>query len=215
MDWFLWIPTQGQQNPAQACPVCGAVQPDYEQVNLSQPRGFRTWFGASRDFDGVFEWTARASRPKIGVAPIAMTPVHNFEVWSGQETVHVINDNDGRLFDFEKLAQGETWVTRDSLSKIGVMNPPLAPYFAASPGWQLTSIAGLQADRRGNVVEIITHPLWNTDPNYFGPQLAAATPTARSRSITSGAPSTAAWRCAARQRGGEDREQHRLCLGGR
>ena len=40
-----------------------------------------------------------------------------------------------------------------------------APYFAASPGWQPTSIAGLQAGRRGNVVEIITHPLWNTDPN--------------------------------------------------
>lgn len=359
----------GSQNPAQACPVCGAVQPDYELVNLSQPRGFRTWFGASRDFDGVFEWTARASRPKIGVAPIAMTPVHNFEIWSGQETVHVINDNDGRLFDFEKLAQGETWVTREALSKIGVANPPLAagaaidrralasvkptdvlilgilawptgvtamplrvegraalysfgfllrraaavrldiherelnvglrvapdpngqvigqifmsdslengagyssylgipaetetllrfvlghsnnsfygplvaqtdphghpahgqlcrtscpdclrdfsnltyhnildwrlgldlarlaldptaaidfsvsywlgldaaaaaPYFAASPGWQLTSVAGLQAGRRGNVVEIITHPLWSTDPNYFGPQLAAA-----------------------------------------
>jgi hypothetical protein len=298
-----------------------------------------------------------------------MTPVHNFEIWSGPETVHVINDNDGRLFDFEKLAQGETWVTREALSNIGVTNPPLAaggaidrralasvkptdvlilgiqawpagltamplrvegraalysfgfllrraaavrldiherelnvglrvapdangqvigqifmsdslengagyssylgipvetenllrfvlgqpnnsfyaplvaqtdlhghpahgqlcrtscpdclrdfsnltyhnildwrlgldlarlaldptaaidfsvpywhgldtaaaaPYFAASPGWQLTSIGGLQAGRRGNVVEIITHPLWNTDPNCFGPQLAAA-----------------------------------------
>jgi DEAD/DEAH box helicase domain-containing protein len=116
----------GSQNPAQACPVCGAVKPDYERVNLSQPRGFRTWFGESRDFDGVFEWTARASRPKIGVAPIATTPVHNFEIWSGPETVHVINDNDGRLFDFEKLTQGETWVTREALSKIGVANPPLA-----------------------------------------------------------------------------------------
>jgi DEAD/DEAH box helicase domain-containing protein len=49
-----------------------------------------------------------------------------------------------------------------------------AAYFAASPGWQRTSIAGLQAGRRGNVVEIVTHPLWNTDPTYFGPQLAAA-----------------------------------------
>jgi DEAD/DEAH box helicase domain-containing protein len=75
----------GSQNPAQACPVCGSGQPDYEQVNLSQPRGFRTWPGTSRDFDGVFEWTARASRPKIGVGPIAMTSRHNFGVWSGQE----------------------------------------------------------------------------------------------------------------------------------
>jgi Lhr-like helicase len=117
----------GSQNPAQACPVCGAAPPDYEQVVLSQPRGFRTWFGASRDFDGVFEWTARASRPKVGVTPIAMTPVANFEIWSGQDTVYIINDNDGQLFQFEKLAQGETWVTRDALAKVGWNNPPLAP----------------------------------------------------------------------------------------
>ena len=78
---------------------------------------------ASRDFDGVFEWTARASRPKVGVTPIALTPVANFEIWSGQDTVYVINDNEGQQFDFEKLAQGETWVTRDALAKIGVNNP--------------------------------------------------------------------------------------------
>ena len=48
------------------------------------------------------------------------------------------------------------------------------PYFAAMPGWQQTTIAGLQAGRRGNVVEIITHPLWDCDPNRFGPHLAAA-----------------------------------------
>ena len=56
-----------------------------------------------------------------------MTPVANFEIWSGQDTVYVINENDGQLFDFEKLAQGETWVTRDALAKVGVNNPPLAP----------------------------------------------------------------------------------------
>ena len=47
-------------------------------------------------------------------------------------------------------------------------------YFAAMPGWQQMTIAGLQAGSRGNVVEIITHPLWDTDPKRFGPQLAAA-----------------------------------------
>jgi hypothetical protein len=49
-----------------------------------------------------------------------------------------------------------------------------APYFAAMPGWQPTTFRGLQAGQRGNQVEIIVHPLWNTDPNHFGPQLAAA-----------------------------------------
>jgi hypothetical protein len=114
----------GSQNPAPTCPVCGAAPPDYEQVILSQPHGFRSWYGASRDFDGVFEWTARASRPKVGVMPIGMTPVANFEIWSGQDTVYVINDNDGRQFDFEKLAQGDTWVTREALAKVDA-NPLL------------------------------------------------------------------------------------------
>jgi len=48
------------------------------------------------------------------------------------------------------------------------------PYFAAMPRWQQVTFGGLQAGRRGNQVEIITHPLWNTDPNHVGPQLAAA-----------------------------------------
>ncbi len=115
----------GAQNPGQVCPVCGSAPPDFEQVRLSQPRGFRTWYGASRDFDGVFEWTARASRPKVAVTPIPLMPLANFEVWCGQDTVYVVNDNDGRLFDFEKLAQGETWATRESLAKVGIDNPPL------------------------------------------------------------------------------------------
>jgi Lhr-like helicase len=117
----------GSQVPAPACQVCGAAPPNYEQIILSQPRGFRTWFGGSRDFDGVFEWTARASRPKIGLSPMAMTPAANFEIWSGQDTVYVINDNNGEQFEFEKLAQGETWVTREALTKVGVNRPPLLP----------------------------------------------------------------------------------------
>jgi len=48
-------------------------------------------------------------------------------------------------------------------------------YFAALPGtWNRLTIGGLQAGRRGNRVEIVTHPLWNNDPNYFGPQVAPA-----------------------------------------
>ena len=60
----------------------------------------------------------------MGVAGIQMTPVANFEIGRDQDTVYAIDDNDGRQFDFEKLAQGETWATRDALAKIGVNNPP-------------------------------------------------------------------------------------------
>jgi DEAD/DEAH box helicase domain-containing protein len=116
----------GSGNPGTSCSVCGATPPDYELIRLAQPRGFRTWFGASRDFDGAFEWTPRASRPKMGVSAFAMTPVANFEICSAPDTIYVVNDNEGRYFNFEKLAHGETWVTRDALAKIGVNNPPLA-----------------------------------------------------------------------------------------
>jgi hypothetical protein len=49
----------------------------------------------------------------------------NFEVWAGQERVYVVNDNDGRLFAFVKLSQGETWVTREALASAGVNNPSI------------------------------------------------------------------------------------------
>ncbi|MDA8349180.1 MAG: helicase-related protein [Pseudomonadota bacterium] len=120
----------GNQPPAPACPVCGATpaqEPGYRVTNLSQPAGFRTWYGGhgSRDFDGTFEWTPRASRPKMGVTPLFPNRRRNFEVWADQETVYGINDNEGRLFGFEKLNQGETWVTRDALENIGINNPSI------------------------------------------------------------------------------------------
>lgn len=116
------------QPPSANCPVCGATpqqDPGYTIINLAQPAGFRTFYGRSRDFDGVFEWTPRASRPKMGVSPLPVTQQANFEVCAAQETVYIINDNDGRLFEFEKLAQDETWVTRRALENIGVLNPSL------------------------------------------------------------------------------------------
>ncbi|MFH1417991.1 MAG: helicase-related protein [Planctomycetota bacterium] len=116
-------------NPAPACQVCGATtqdMPGYERIQLSEPKGFRTWYGRTRDFEGLFEWTPRASRPKMGIAQLQGVQRANFEVWSDQATVFVVNDNNGYLFHFEKLAQGETWVVQDALAQVGVNNPPLA-----------------------------------------------------------------------------------------
>jgi hypothetical protein len=116
------------QPPPATCPVCGATpqqNPGYRVTTLSQPAGFCTWYGRSRDFDGTFEWTPRASRPKMGIAQLPLAQRANFEVWADQETVYIINDNDGRLFDFEKVARREAWVTRLALASVGVNNPPI------------------------------------------------------------------------------------------
>ena len=46
-----------------------------------------------------------------------MTQHLNSEFWSDVRDVCVVNDNNGRLFQFEKL-QGETWVTRAAVDQI-------------------------------------------------------------------------------------------------
>lgn len=109
--------------PGTNCPICNS--PQFEVINLSQPLGFRTWHGASRDFDGQFEWSPRASRPKAAASVLPLSQRANFGVWSDQETVYVINDNDGRCFDFKKLERYETWVTEEALAQIGINNARL------------------------------------------------------------------------------------------
>jgi DEAD/DEAH box helicase domain-containing protein len=107
-----------------ACQVCGAPLSttqgrDFHIVHLSQPRGFRTLYEGGRDFDGVFEWTPRASRQKTDAAPLQDIAQHlNFEFWAGEREVCVVNDNAGQLFQFEKLARGETWVTQEAVNQI-------------------------------------------------------------------------------------------------
>ncbi len=122
--------------PAATCSVCGATpqqNPAYKVVNLSQPTGFRTLWNASRDFDGVFEWVPRASRPKTGAIQRPVINQRNFGVWSGQDTVYVINDNNGACFDFVKLARGETWVTQAAVDQVRAMTGAPAQNYAPVP----------------------------------------------------------------------------------
>jgi ATP-dependent helicase YprA (DUF1998 family) len=119
------------------CAVCGRGAPDFGLIQLAQPRGFRTLFDGGRDFDGVFEWTPRASRAKTDAERLPMTPCLNFEFWSDVREVCVVNDNAGQLFRFEKLAQGETWATRDAVDQLNQQRadlrlPTVAVRYAAS-----------------------------------------------------------------------------------
>jgi hypothetical protein len=61
----------------------------------------------------------------MGATLQPLTPRANFGIWSGQETIFVVNDNGGRCFDFAKLAQGETWITREALAQVGINNPSI------------------------------------------------------------------------------------------
>ncbi len=108
------------------CPACGVPLSntpgqDFHVVQLAQPHGFRTLYEGGRDFDGVFEWTPRASRPKTDAEPLPMTPHLNVEFWAEEpRPVCIVNDNAGRLFQFERLASGHTWVTQEAVNQINV-----------------------------------------------------------------------------------------------
>ena len=103
-------------NPAPnttTCPVCQTR--NFNAIQISQPRGFRTLFDGGRDFDGRFEWTPRASRPKTDADPLPMIVMENVEFWSDQRDVCSVNDNNGQLFLFERLTRGESWMTRSAV----------------------------------------------------------------------------------------------------
>lgn len=115
-------------NPGTQCYLCGAdgnQQPGYSVVNLSQPKGFWTFPHTQRDFDGNFEWTPRATKPRVGISPVTMQPVpgRNCEFWSERDFIYVVNDNDGNLFTFEKRVDHNIWITRTAANRVGIRNP--------------------------------------------------------------------------------------------
>lgn len=99
-----------------ACEVCGSS--DFEVIQLSQPRGFRSWFGAVWDFDGVFEWTPRASHPRTDPGALQLQTVANCDFWSDEAEVCAVNDNAGRMFRFLKLSGNDTWVTQEAIDYV-------------------------------------------------------------------------------------------------
>lgn len=112
--------------PNPTCSTCGATQQHpqpYRLVNLSQPPGFRTLYGTSRDFDGIFEWTPRASRPKTSAGPRPLSRRRNFGVWANQDTVFVLNDNHGAGFNFLRIDRTNTWVTAEAVRQV-IDRPP-------------------------------------------------------------------------------------------
>ena len=124
------------------CPVCQT--PNFAIVPVTQPRGFRTMFDGGRDFDGTFEWTPRASRQKTDADMLPMTTVANVEFWSGEHDVCTVNDNAGQLFQFERLANSESWVTRDAVDYARQQSGAPAPRFDATATPRLVGLGSIK-----------------------------------------------------------------------
>jgi hypothetical protein len=98
-----------------SCPVCGEVEPLFRQVDLAQPLGFRTNF-RPRDFDGSFEWTARAATARISPEPGSLVhgQLRRSRFQFGRGHLYAINDNNGRDFRFARaLGSGEGLFSAD------------------------------------------------------------------------------------------------------
>ncbi|MCB9759548.1 MAG: DEAD/DEAH box helicase [Alphaproteobacteria bacterium] len=102
--------------PAGGCPYCTAprAQDSYRAVDLSEPPGFLTWWSAEGEYNGAFEFTPRALRARIGRPPSGTSKRRNFEIERSNSRVFRVNDNDGRDFEFLKLATDHIWVVDDA-----------------------------------------------------------------------------------------------------
>ncbi|TMQ06654.1 MAG: hypothetical protein E6J90_45825 [Deltaproteobacteria bacterium] len=105
--------------PTGGCPFCAAprTRDDYRTVDLSEPPGFMTWWSAEAEYNGVFEFTPRALRARMGHAPGNPTRLLNFEIDRGPARIHRVNDNGGDDFVFKKIAVGDIWVVDEAFKR--------------------------------------------------------------------------------------------------
>lgn len=85
------------------CPTCTAGAESYRRVQAAQPVGFRTDF-TGQEYDGSFEWTPRATHPRISLPDdLSSAVLDSITARSGKAQVISINDNRGSDFGFVKV----------------------------------------------------------------------------------------------------------------
>ena len=88
-----------------SCPTCGEVA-EFRVVQAASPLGFRSDF-RGQDYDGSFEWSARASFPRLTVTGdlAATDPTGAALVRSGKGEIISVNNNRGADFRFAKAGR--------------------------------------------------------------------------------------------------------------
>ena len=97
------IPAQGKKTPEkQACPVCSQFA--MRSVDAREPKGFFSDLIPS-DFEGVFDWTPRSTRPFLAIKTdiTEQRRINNVCVASFAGEIISINDDGGKGgFDFQQ-----------------------------------------------------------------------------------------------------------------
>jgi Lhr-like helicase len=97
---------------AQACPHCGAPQPDFREVYISEPKGFRTDYSRGRPFEWEFDTGSRAGQARLTArfheeAEGSLAAV----LQRGKADVFVINEGEeGDGFTFRPDPGGHGWL---------------------------------------------------------------------------------------------------------
>ena len=102
------------------CPYCGAAYGDdgYRISDISQPPGFSTWWSIHAEYKGIFEFTPRALRARLGTTPTGLKQHQNFEIrCMPQAKVYRINDKDGKDFIFKKIENDHIWIDEDGFKQ--------------------------------------------------------------------------------------------------
>ncbi|MBR9803001.1 DEAD/DEAH box helicase, partial [bacterium] len=103
------------------CPVCASTS-QYRVVDAWEPHGFTVDPQvALPDFNGKFDW-----RPRTTMARMDCQPTKGFHFLEGTRlqiasesdlSVLTVNDNEGRLFPFQKMKRSNAWVVGDNLKR--------------------------------------------------------------------------------------------------
>jgi DEAD/DEAH box helicase domain-containing protein len=102
------------------CPYCGAAlgNDGYRITDINQPPAFATWWEIKAEYKGVFEFTPRALRARLGTTPTNLQQHQNFEIRCiPQAKVYRINDKDGKDFEFKKIANQHLWIDEEGFKQ--------------------------------------------------------------------------------------------------
>ena len=84
-----------------SCQECGALRPEFNNMRLAEPAGFRSTY-RPEDFEGSFTRGARATTPRIApdLSEMRVARIDDAVALSGRADVFVVNDNNSKLYSF-------------------------------------------------------------------------------------------------------------------
>lgn len=112
------------ENPSEegGCPYCSAPRDEnrYRTVDISEPLGFNTWWAINAEYNGAFEFSARALRTRLGTPSekYSLETRQNFDIrCMPQASVYRINDNNGEDFEFFKVDSQNIWISKEAFDQ--------------------------------------------------------------------------------------------------